>query len=183
MVLNKSNRRKNKVLTEQQIENNRIEVINLLKSTRKEGIERVIAYLDKSGFFYARGSYKHHVYRGGLAEHALGVYRRCLAANDGCDTNSIIISALLHDLCKANSNYPSTIDYPGHGRRSVDILEGYLQFKLTHDEHVAILNHMHGAPYKGDLARLVHSADWQDAGGYPIACVGFLKGIAESFGL
>ena len=41
----------------------RTEIIELLASTKREGIGNVIDYLDRSGFFYrASSAYKHHNY-------------------------------------------------------------------------------------------------------------------------
>ena len=44
--------------------------IELLRSTGRQGIEDVINYLEKSGFFTAPASTKHHLsLEGGLMEH------------------------------------------------------------------------------------------------------------------
>ena len=51
----------------------RNEIITLLQSTQREGIDNVIHYLDDRGFFYrASSSNRHHNFPGGLAEHSLG---------------------------------------------------------------------------------------------------------------
>ena len=51
------------------------EFINLLLSTKREGIEDVIAFLEKTDFFIAPASTKFHgSYEGGLLEHSMKVY-------------------------------------------------------------------------------------------------------------
>lgn len=51
-------------------------IISLLLETKREGIENVIHYLEESGFYDAPSSIcRHHNWRGGLAEHCLGVYK------------------------------------------------------------------------------------------------------------
>ena len=51
------------------------EIINLLKSTNREGMDKVIEFMEKSDFFTAPASTKFHgAYEGGLAEHSFKVY-------------------------------------------------------------------------------------------------------------
>lgn len=51
-------------------------IINLLNSTERKGIDRVIKYMDETDFFVAPASTKYHGnYDGGLAEHSLNVYQ------------------------------------------------------------------------------------------------------------
>lgn len=51
------------------------EFLNLLKSIQREGIEKLIAYLEKTDFFKAPASTRFHGnYEGGLLEHSLNVY-------------------------------------------------------------------------------------------------------------
>ena len=90
------------------------EFINLLRSTNRQGVENLIAWLEKSDFFEAPASTMFHGnYAGGLVEHSLNV------AKLACDVynliirhkpqiakhvsmENIIVAALLHDICKAN---------------------------------------------------------------------------------
>ena len=148
--------------------------IELLRSTGRQGIEEVINYLEKSGFFTAPASTKHHLnYESGLIEHSLNVYDMAMAlrgpimamkpgVGERLPEKSIIIAALLHDICKANiykkakkwdlknglkpelvetytTNY-SEMPF-GHGEQSVIMLLS-LGLKLTLDETVAIRWHM-----------------------------------------
>ena len=89
---------------------NRKEIIDLLRSTQRTGIENVIAWLDTDPSFYvASGARIHHDnVIGGLAAHSLRVYNLAKADWESRDEafktkyplESIIISALLHDVCK-----------------------------------------------------------------------------------
>ncbi|MDE5947189.1 MAG: HD family phosphohydrolase, partial [Prevotella sp.] len=50
--------------------------ISMLRSTGRQGVDSVIAYLEKVGFFDAPASVNHHLsYEGGLVEHSLNVHR------------------------------------------------------------------------------------------------------------
>jgi hypothetical protein len=64
-------------LTQEQIQSNKIEFINLLRSTGREGIETLINWLEtKSDFFIAPSSTIYHGnYDGGLCQHSLNVYK------------------------------------------------------------------------------------------------------------
>ena len=171
------------------IERNKQEITNLLRSTGREGIERVITYLNESGFFYVPSSVnRHHNWKGGLAQHSLGVYRQAIKINTNLPKESVIISALLHDLCKAHALYFDAKGHirrrqthiKGHGSRSVKLLQ-ILNFHLTEDEYLAIRWHMRSRHHsQGEtegsikartlpLWLAVHTADKRDAGrGTPI---------------
>ena len=81
--------------------------IELLKSTNREGIENLLAFLEKTDFYAAPASTKYHgAYKGGLLEHSMKVYEilKEKIKNEKLDVkeDTIIISALLHDICKLN---------------------------------------------------------------------------------
>lgn len=88
------------------------EYINLLKSTAREGMDGVIQYLDKAGFFMAPASAKQHLnYEGGLLEHSMNVCKMALMLREQIlamrpelekqlGKDSVVIAALLHDVCK-----------------------------------------------------------------------------------
>ena len=91
------------------------EIIELLKATERERIDRVIDYLEnKSDYFTAPASTAFHGnYSGGLAEHSLNVYNVAMKVKaamvelkpelaNRLSDESIAIVALLHDLCKTN---------------------------------------------------------------------------------
>lgn len=170
--------------------------IELLKSTNREGIDNLISFLEKTDFFEAPASTRFHGdYKGGLVEHSMKVYEilkeKVKNASIEIDTSedTIIISALLHDICKANFykvDYRNaknelgvwekvpyyTIDDQipyGHGEKSVMMISEYI--KLTPEEKYAIRWHMGftepkevystiGAAYKKyPLALLLFEAD------------------------
>ena len=81
--------------------------VSLLRSTDREGIDSLIRWLEEeSDFFSAPASSKTHgAYEGGLLVHSLSVYSilKNFSKNiPDAREDSIIISALLHDICKAN---------------------------------------------------------------------------------
>ena len=143
------------------------EFIKLLKSTNREGINELIAFLEKTDFFEAPASTRFHGdYKGGLLEHSMKVYEifKEKVKNASIDLNisddTVIISALLHDVCKANFykvDYRNaknelgvwekvpyyTIDDQipyGHGEKSVMMVSEFI--KLTPEEKYAIRWHM-----------------------------------------
>ena len=141
------------------------EFINLLKSTNREGMEKVIDFLEKSDFFTAPASTRFHgSYEKGLLEHSMKVYeilKDKLNKNDmHINDDTVKIVALLHDICKTNYykvdyrnaknemgewvkvpyyTVEDTIPY-GHGEKSVMMLTEYI--KLTPEEKYAIRWHM-----------------------------------------
>ena len=83
----------------------------LLRSTNREGIENLISFIQKSDFYTAPASTRFHsCHEGGLLEHSLYVYDRLKIkfedelwkSKANISEDNIIISALLHDLTKAN---------------------------------------------------------------------------------
>lgn len=84
----------------------------LLSSVNRDGISKLLSYLHHTDFFEAPASSRFHLScPGGLVQHSLNVYD-CLAAKKNSpfwkdvlkDTSdeSIILIALLHDICKAD---------------------------------------------------------------------------------
>lgn len=143
--------------------------ISLLKSTSIPDIDAIIADLEEMGFFTSPASMKNHLcFEGGLMIHSLNVYEAAIKIRDAFKASrpdvferisdeSIIIAALLHDLCKAGlyfrkksaqyefgqAEYGS--DYGrlpiGHGEKSVVMLMR-LGIDLNDDEICAIRWHM-----------------------------------------
>ena len=173
------------------------EFIQLLRSTKREGIEELISFItDKTDFFTAPASTRFHgSYEGGLLEHSMKVYEifkrkaKNNIMNMEFSDDTLIITALLHDICKVNFykvdyrnaknergewekvpyfTVDDTIPY-GHGEKSVMMISEYI--KLTPEEKYAIRWHMGftepkeqyntiGAAYKRyPLALLLHEAD------------------------
>ena len=64
-------------LTDLDIQNLKNQFIELLRSTKREGIEDLIKFLEKSDFFTAPSSTRFHgSFRGGLLLHSLNVYQK-----------------------------------------------------------------------------------------------------------
>ena len=91
------------------MEETRNEIVKLLTITKREGIDKLIAWMGIHGFFKAPCSGGNHLAMdGGLAEHSLNVYNvmrsdaiRKLGARKYEEIeDSIIICSLLHDLGK-----------------------------------------------------------------------------------
>ena len=171
------------MISSETITTNRDLIISLLRATEREGIEEVIRYLDESGFYEAPSSTnRHHNWKGGLAEHSLGVYKMALELNSDIPHESLVIASLLHDICKASKLYYGAdgiihhrnIHIKGHGRRSIKLLE-QCGLVLTDDERLAIRWHMGGhhaslvdqeevaLARNNDLWRIIHEADKLDA--------------------
>ena len=172
------------------------EFLELLKTVNREGMDKLIQFIEKSDFFVAPASTRFHgSHEGGLLEHSLKVYEilKHKVENSDIDINisdeSLIIIALLHDICKVNyykTDYRNaknergewekvpyytvddTIPY-GHGEKSVMMITEYI--KLTVEEKYAIRWHMGftepkelyttlGQAYKKyPVALLMHEAD------------------------
>ncbi len=172
------------------------EFIKLLRTIKREGIEDVIAFLEKSDFFKAPASTRFHgSHEGGLMEHSMKVYEILVHKVNNCvehievSSETLIIIALLHDICKTNFykvdyrnaknefgewvkvpyyTIEDTIPY-GHGEKSVMMITEFM--KLTSEEKYCIRWHMGftepkelygtiGEAYrKYPLALLLHEAD------------------------
>ena len=112
------------------VENQNVERFEqLLRSTKRDGIEGLIDFIRKSDFYTAPASTRYHsCHEGGLLEHSLNVYD-CLNAKCKSELWSemnvteanIIITALLHDLCKSyyyGTEIKNKKVYSEHGTKS-----------------------------------------------------------------
>lgn len=145
----------------------REEFKTLLSSINRDGIENLIAFIDKTDFYTAPASTRFHGnYEGGLLEHSMKVYEilKYKVEHSVVDINvsedTLKIVALLHDICKVNYykvdyrnaknaegvwekvpyyTVDDTIPY-GHGEKSVMMLTEYI--KLTVEEKYCIRWHM-----------------------------------------
>lgn len=98
------------MITNEQIEQNRLEFLNLVNEINIPGadVQGLINFLDTSDFFDAPASTQYHCnYRGGLCQHSLNVYRHLeeLVAKympGKYDETSIRIVSLFHDISKTN---------------------------------------------------------------------------------
>lgn len=141
--------------------------IKLLRTIKREGIEDVITFLEKSDFFKAPASTRFHgSHEGGLMEHSMKVYEILVHKVNNCiepidvSSETLIIITLLHDICKTNFykvdyrnaknefgewvkvpyyTIEDTIPY-GHGEKSVMMITEFM--KLTSEEKYCIRWHM-----------------------------------------
>lgn len=149
----------------EEIQKNKEHFIEICQSTiKREGIDRLLTWLQNTDFFSAPASTKYHdSVEGGLCYHSLKVYNflKRMGLTNYSD-ESVAIVALFHDLCKVNfykTDYKNqkdengvwqkvpyyTVDDKlamGHGEASVFILQTFI--KLTKDESLAIRWHMGG---------------------------------------
>ena len=134
----------------------------------RDGADALLEWVLSSDFFRAPASTRYHGnYEGGLVEHSLNVYH-CLkeelefsGLKDTYSDETVAITALFHDICKANFYKKGTrnvkennqwvvkevfeIDekFPcGHGEKSIIILQNFL--RLSAEEIYAIRAHMGG---------------------------------------
>ena len=96
------------------IKANKEEFLELLRSTKRDGIEDVITDLENLGFFSAPASAGHHLnVEGGLVLHSINTCKAALAVWEAMkplepslqtevSRDSLIIARLLHDVCKAD---------------------------------------------------------------------------------
>lgn len=134
------------------------EYINLLKGIDREGMDKLIEFLENSDFFTAPASTRYHgAWEGGLLAHSMKVYEILKTKTE--DSDSVKIVSLLHDICKVNYyktdfrnvknngvweqvpyyTVEDTIPY-GHGEKSVMMISEFI--KLTPEEKYAIRWHM-----------------------------------------
>lgn len=156
-------------------------IIKILSSVEREGIDKLIDFLEgKSDYFTAPASTKYHGnFEGGLAEHCFNVYTLLKEKNErfnlGLSEETVIITGLLHDMCKVNfykkeqkwrkdSNgkwegyeaYGCEDTYPiGHGEKSIIMLQHFI--KLNKEEVLLIRWHMGGFESK-DNSMHMHNA-------------------------
>ena len=183
----------------------------LLLSTKRPGIKELVEWLNNSDFKVAPASSRYHgSYEGGLLEHSINVYNELLREKDliklfNIGWDSLIIAALLHDICKVNyykrdfknvkkngawvqEPYYSVDDFLpiGHAEKSVIIIQQFI--KLNEVEIAMIRGHMGGFvsdPYfnpsqlynKYPEALLLHIADMKAT--YVLESPGLLEDFKE----
>jgi len=138
-------------------------IIDLLLSTRREGLSSLIKYLADEGFYESPASTKFHgSYPGGLARHSLSVYEilRCYCLNFSpgairspgqkplpLGPENIIIAGLLHEVCKIGAYIGDEAPYKwnkgqpkGHATLSIARIKEHIE--LTDIEELIIRYHM-----------------------------------------
>lgn len=139
----------------------------LLRKTQRQGVEEIIKWLDNTDFKFAPASTKYHNnFRGGLLAHSLNVYYHMYDMSNllqfmALPEDTIILTSLLHDVCKVEFYQTSTrnvkneqgqwVQVPyytvsevrawGHGCKSVIELQKH-GLQLNDIEITMILNHM-----------------------------------------
>ena len=126
---------------------------SLLMSTGRAGMDKVIEYLRKTDFYSAPASAKYHSnYETGLLDHSLMVYNLAEAFFEkmkmidpelavSIPEESIIISALLHDVCKI-CFYRKTIKWKKNEHNDWMQYDGYESedsFPIGHGEKSVIM--------------------------------------------
>lgn len=130
------------------------EFVALLTSTNRAGVGKVIAYLDKAGFFIAPASISLHLnHDGGLVEHSLNVCHTALRLRnmliemkpdlkERLPENSVKIAALLHDVCKSNI-YHKVARYRKDANGRWETYQGYevdySRFPFGHGEKSVVM--------------------------------------------
>ena len=153
------------------------EFLNLLRSTEREGIEDLIEALEEMGFFTAPASANHHLnVEGGLLEHSLNTCKAALAIYEGLKPldpsmekevrrDSIILSSLLHDVCKSDI-YKRSVNKRKNNVGQWEDVEGYSvsykNFPMGHGEKSVILLLCNGLSLYDDemLAIRWHMGAW-----------------------
>lgn len=153
---------------EEIIQANKKVFLELCSKINRDGIDKLLAWLEKSDFFTCPASTRFHgAYAGGLLEHSLNVYSELCRLSKvypefSFSEESMIIVALFHDLCKVNFygvekrnrkndttgqwekydayTYDEQFCFGGHGSKSVYLTQYFI--KLTPEEAVAINCHM-----------------------------------------
>lgn len=159
-------------------------IVELLTSTNRSCIEKLITYLEIEGFFESPTSTRFHgSYTGGLAKHSLRVYELLcgwiaplkldMVSSSGqkplpLEPNNIIIVALLHDVCKIGAYVGSEKPYKwnkgqpkGHALLSIERIKKHIE--LINIEELMIKYHM--GVY--GLNEFYSEDDWQ-SGEYPL---------------
>ena len=151
--------------------------LQLLRSTEREGIEELIEALEEMGFFTAPASANHHLnVEGGLLEHSLNTCKAALAIYEGLKPldasvekevrrDSIILSSLLHDVCKSDI-YKRSVKKRKNNVGQWEDVEGYSvsyrNFPMGHGEKSVILLLCNGLSLYDDemLAIRWHMGAW-----------------------
>ena len=159
------------------IKANKEEFLELLRSTKRDGIEDVITDLEELGFFTAPASAGHHLnVEGGLVLHSINTCKAALAIWEGMKPlepslatevkrDSIIIASLLHDVCKSDI-YKRSVKKRKNALGQWEDCEGYKvsykDFPMGHGEKSVILLLCSGLDLSDDemLAIRWHIGAW-----------------------
>ena len=141
---------------------NKERFLEILKTIKRDGIDKLIEWLEKSTFFTDPASAKYHSdYEGGLCDHSLAVYEEYIKLTN-VDDDKAKITCLLHDVCKIGTyklgfrnvkneetgQWQQVLQYEnqesgfpfGHGEKSVLMISKFIE--LTKEEMLMIRWHM-----------------------------------------
>lgn len=151
--------------------------VELLRSTGRDGVEDLLEGLEEMGFFTAPASANHHLNtEGGLVQHSLNTCKAALMVWEGMKTlepslerevgrDSVIISSLLHDVCKSDIYFRSVKkrkNVLGQWEDSEGYKVSYKNFPMGHGEKSVILLLCNGLEMSDDemLAIRWHMGAW-----------------------
>ena len=148
------------------MEERKQEFIHLLSFVERDGVQKLLEWLESTDFYTAPASTKYHgAYAGGLLEHSLNVFRRLVKRCPAADMDTLTITALLHDVCKIHlyekteDGYRHNEQFPiGHGEKSVILILRHMP--LTDEEITAISWHMGAFDSRAGAGRSLSSA-WE----------------------
>ena len=156
------------MLTPAQIVENRDKIIVLLSETNRANMDTLLNYMLNGEFFLSPGSTKFHgCYAGGLAAHSLNVYTLLDEVNRSydleCPQESVVIAALLHDLCKMGAYIGTEKPYTynrsnpkGHAELSITRIKQYITLTPLEDMmiryHMGVYGLIEFDPDKGEYA-------------------------------
>jgi hypothetical protein len=155
-------------LSPENLEALKVEFIELLQAARRDGIDKLMQWLENETDFYTApaSSQFHGAFEGGLLLHSISVYKylkNFTKTLTDITEETVIITGLLHDLCKVNyftkqlknvkipgeKRWEEEMQYAiedslpmGHGEKSVYLAMKYIS--LTDEEALAIRWHMGG---------------------------------------
>ena len=185
------------------IEQNKQDFVNILKNNvQREGVDKLLEWLETTDFYTCPASTKYHLSEeGGLCQHSLNVYERLEKlmiteyGEDGYNKESVALCGLLHDICKNNyykvemrnvkedgvwvqkPYYTVDDQLPyGHGEKSVYIINGFV--RLTREEAVAINWHMGGFDVRVQGGSLDYSRAYNK---YPLAILLHIADLEATF--
>lgn len=129
------------------------EIKHALLSVKRTGMNELVEFLEKTDYYTAPASSKHHLSEPfGLMIHHYNVYNLLIEKNKlfklGINEETIIITALLHDICKVGLYREVGEEYVlnkeiskrGHAKLTLERLKKFI--KLTPEEEAMIKYHM-----------------------------------------
>lgn len=146
--------------------NSKKEFYELVSSVKREGINDLIEWIERTDFFEAPASTRYHgAVDGGLLNHSVSVCKTAININEALNlqqpVESIVIVSLFHDLCKIGCykrdtknekdqngvwhkvpcfKFDEDFSFGGHGSKSMYLAHNFI--KLEPSEAAAINSHM-----------------------------------------